>query len=147
MKINHVENLKAILQQLQRAEKQLKTSYKRCQKIGLTRIHNEEELIEFEALTGRFARLIDMLVHKFFRALDSLEFVEGGTLIDVVNRAEKRGIVDSALTIRTLKDIRNEIAHEYLVEKLNRLHQEVYESVPKLLDIIDHSVAYAKRYT
>ena len=145
-KINYLQNLNAVILQLKQAEKHLKISYQRCQEIGLEGSHSEDHLIEFEALTGRFARLVDMLIHKFFRAIDTVELVDVGTLIDTMNRAEKRGLVDSALELRALKDLRNDIAHEYLDKKLTILHKEVYQSVPKLFAIIAHSIAYSQKY-
>lgn len=144
---DHIQNLMEIVQQVASAEKHLKISYKRCKTIGLTGPHTEEELIEFEALTGRFARLVDMLVHKLFRAIDAVELVDTGTLLDAINRAEKRDIIEHSADVRALKDLRNEIAHEYLAEKLTFLHQEVYKSAPKLFVMIDKSIAYAKKYT
>jgi hypothetical protein len=146
IKKDHIQNLMQSVQQILQAEQHLRISYKRCQKIGLEGPHTEESLIEFEALTGRFARLIDMLVHKLFRAVDVVELVDTGTLIDVINRAEKRGMIDSSTQVRALKDIRNDIAHEYLAERLSQLHQEVYHSVPKLFDMIKKSIAYTDRY-
>lgn len=145
-KIDYIANLNAVVSQLKQAEKHLKISYKRCQAIGLQGPHSEEHLIEFEALTGRFARLVDMLIHKYFRAVDTVELVDGGTLIDVINRAEKRGLVVSASDVRVLKDLRNDIAHEYLAEKLTRLHEEVYQAVPKLFKMIGNAVTYAQKY-
>lgn len=143
---SYINNLKAIVQQLQLAEHHLKTSYQRCKKVGLAGPHQEEEMIEFEALTGRFARLVDLLVNKFFRSVDVVEMVDSGTLIDVVNRAEKRGMISSAKEIRLLKDLRNDIAHEYLAEKVTELHKEVYSKVPYLLECVSSSLNYAERY-
>jgi hypothetical protein len=144
-KKNHVQNLIETIQQVMRAENHLRVSYKRCQKIGLQGPHSEEALIEFEALTARFARLVDILVHKLFRAVDAVELVDAGTLIDVINRAEKRGMIDASQEVRALKDLRNDISHEYIAEKLTQLHQEVYHSIPKLSAMIAKSIAYAKK--
>ncbi len=146
-KRNHVKNLIDTLDQLNQAKKHLEISYKRCQKFGLESPQTEENLIEFEALISRFARLVDMLIHKVFRSIDAVELIDGGTLIDVINRAEKRGLIDSASEIRVLKDIRNDIAHEYLTEKLTTLHTEVYKSVPKILDTVKKTKEYAEKYT
>lgn len=145
-KSNHIQNLGKIVKQLKDAEKHLKISYQRCQKMALKEFSDEDYLIEFEALTGRFARWVDMLIHKFFRAIDTVELVDTGTLIDVINRAEKRGLIDSAMEMRSLKDLRNDIAHEYLTEKLTLLQTEVYQSVPKLLSMISAGITYAQKY-
>ncbi len=73
-----------------------------------------------EALSSRYGRFVDILINKLFRAVDRFELMDVGTLIDTLNRAEKRGIV-SAETGRELKELRNMIAHEYdpvIVSKL-----------------------------
>ena len=145
-KTNYLKNLHDVINQLQQAEKHLHISFKRCQKIGLKGPHDEDQLIEFEALTSRFARVVDMLVHKLFRALDVVELVDGGTLIDVINRAEKRGLIDSAHAIRSFKDLRNDIAHEYVTDRLTKLHEEVYHSTTKLLAMVKQSIDYSKKY-
>ena len=72
----------------------------------------EKQLESAEAFTGRFARSVDLLVNKVLRALDRVELKPEGTLLDVVNRAEKRGLVERAEELREMKDVRNMIAHE-----------------------------------
>lgn len=134
------------MQQVSRAENHLRISYKRCQKVGLQGPHREEGLIEFEALTARFTRLVDILVHRLFRAVDAVELVDSGTLIDVINRAEKKGMIETSAEVRALKDLRNDISHEYIAEKLTHLHQEVYHSIPKLFAMLAKSIAYASKY-
>ena len=52
---------------------------------------NENDWDQLEALSGRFARLTDLIVHKLLRALDRYEFEETGALLDAANRAVKRG--------------------------------------------------------
>lgn len=89
-----------------------------------------------EALAGRFARLTDLIIHKLLRALDRYEFEETGSLLDSANRAVKRGFIDSVDTLRDLKDIRNEIVHEYAVDDLSALYQEIYTNVPGLLELL-----------
>ena len=50
-----------------------------------------------ENLTSRFSRTIDLIVNKVFRSIDYVELEDSGTLIDVVNRAEKRELIHSAI--------------------------------------------------
>ena len=49
-----------------------------------------------EAFCSRFARTVDLLVNKALRSLDRGELKPEGTLLDVVNRAEKRGFITRA---------------------------------------------------
>lgn len=137
-------NLHEIIEQLQDAAGHLTTSLQRCSIISL-HITEENALIEFEALTSRFARTVDMLIHKVYRSIDAVEFIEGGTLIDIMNRAEKRNLIDSVQEMRFLKDLRNDIAHEYITDRIQLLHGEVIESVPKLLQLTSRAIEYAKQ--
>jgi hypothetical protein len=142
----HLEHLKEVCESLSKAKGQLEVSYKRCEKIDLSKSLKDDELIEYEALSSRFGRLVDMLIHKFFRALDLVELTEGGTLLDVINRAEKRGLIDHNFDARALKDLRNEIVHDYLLERFNALHKEIYDYVPKIMQICSRCQAYAHKY-
>ncbi len=70
----------------------------------------EADLESVEAFTSRFARSVDLLVNKVLRSLDRVELLPQGTLLDVVNRAEKRGFVTHTAGLREMKDVRNMIA-------------------------------------
>ncbi|MGZ3633563.1 MAG: hypothetical protein ACXU9U_01005 [Parachlamydiaceae bacterium] len=137
-------NLMEVIKELQEAATHLRISLERCTVIGLN-AKDENALIEFEAFTSRFARAVDLLIHKVYRSIDNVEFVEGGTLIDVMNRAEKRKLIDSAREMRLLKDMRNDIAHEYLAERLQLLHEEVLNQAPRLLQLIEKAIDYCQR--
>lgn len=87
-----------------------------------------------EALTARFARLCDFLFQRAFRTLDKIELLDEGTGIDRLNRAEKRGIITSAELWKELRDLRNSIAHEYLIEKSDRVLKEALRHSAELLE-------------
>ncbi|MDR3108480.1 MAG: DUF86 domain-containing protein [Planctomycetaceae bacterium] len=124
----------------------LRRSYERCTDIGIKAAYADDEFDHFENLTSRYARTTDLLVNKVLRSIDVVEFVSGGTLIDVVNRAEQRGFVDSVSEIRGLKDLRNEIAHEYEITDLRDIFSAVLQAVPKLLAISEQVIAYCEKY-
>jgi len=109
-----VENLLETMNLFANALSWLDRSYRLCQEIGIKPVYTDEEFDHFETLTSRYARVTDMLLGKVFRSLDRVEFIQGGTLIDVVNRAHKRNLIESVEQLRHLKDVRNEIAHEYV---------------------------------
>jgi hypothetical protein len=67
-------------------------------------------------------------------------------LIDVVNRAEQRGTIDFVSEIRTIKDLRNEISHEYQTDNLQKLFDVVLQSVPQLPAISERVIDYCKKY-
>lgn len=105
-----------------------------------------EQFNQFENLCSRYARTIDFLVRKFFRCLDDVEFENQGTLIDVVNHTHKRGLFEDIDLIRQIKDIRNEIAHEYLDDGLQSVFTDVLSTTSELIAIGRNSLQYSQRY-
>lgn len=86
------------------------------------------------------------MIRKFFRALDLYEFENSETLIDVVNNAYKRGLFEDIDELRMMKDLRNTIIDEYIEEELPNVFDDVLTYSNKLLDIIDSTLKYAKKY-
>lgn len=105
-----------------------------------------EEFNHFENMCSRYVRTIDFLVRKYFRCLDNIEFENQGTLIDVINNAHKRGLFLDIESIRQIKDIRNEIVHEYLDDALQSVFAEVLKTAPDLLAIGRNTLQYSQRY-
>jgi uncharacterized protein YutE (UPF0331/DUF86 family) len=103
----------------------------------------EEQLESAEAFTGRFARSIDLLVNKVLRSLDRVELKPDGTLLDVINRAQKRGLVAGAEDLREMKDVRNMIAHDYAGAKAAEIFAYCREQKPVVDAICDRVAAYA----
>jgi len=101
-----------------------------------------DDLDQLEALSSRFGRLTDLVMHKVFRAIDRYELEETGSLLDSSNRAVKRGLVDSVDALRDLKDLRNEIVHEYAVDDLTGLHEDIYTTTPTLLHLVTRVSEY-----
>ena len=125
--------------------KRLVYSYHVCNKIKLDSEYSDDEFVAFEAMAARFARTTDILVNKVLRSLDVVEYVEPGTVIDAANNAEKRGI-GNARDIRTLKELRNSIAHEYVAERVVLFFGKVLECTPMLISIVDNVNKYCKKY-
>jgi uncharacterized protein YutE (UPF0331/DUF86 family) len=72
--------------------------------------------------------------------------MNSGSIIDAANGAEKRGIVDSVSKLRDLKDLRNEIAHEYETEDIRLLFSLVLASSSLLFEIADKTEKYCRKY-
>jgi hypothetical protein len=119
---------------VEKAQEVLAYSYRTCEKIGVKDEYTAEEQVEFEALTSRFARLSDLLVQKAWRSLYLAELELDGTVRDRINRAEKKGLIDSADIFIELRLLRNYIAHEYDQTDVVKIYQEVLQQVPVLLD-------------
>lgn len=94
---------------------------------------SEAALARIEAFTSRFARVIDLMSKRVLRAIDRFEMYEAGTLLDVANRAEKRGMIESVDWLRELKDTRNRISHDYAGDRLPEILAYCREELPSLL--------------
>ena len=142
--------LQAILKELQedvktldKLEHNLRESESRCEGIDLAQLKNEDS-IEIEALTSRFERAQDIFVRKILRLID-IASGEEGTIIDVLNRSEKRGIIESAFDFREMRALRNKIAHEYAGYGPSDIARDVMKYVPVLLHAFAKAREFAKR--
>lgn len=134
------------LQILERAKLMLLHSYAACKSIEQKESYSFSELDLFEALTSRFARLNDITIRKMFRLIDRLDAEPEGTTRDSILRAEKKGLIDDADQFGKIREIRNIIAHEYLLEDMSRLYHEVMTGIPILIEVIDRIKNYCQRY-
>lgn len=141
-----LEIIRKEVKSLEKSLKLLQDSYARCQKIDSKPKYSNEELEMFEALTARFSRLSDLLVQKIFRLIDTHELVNDGTLLDRINRAEKREIVPSAKQFKELRLLRNLIAREYEPDEYTRIFNEVLKNTPFLFECVEKTIHYCKRF-
>jgi uncharacterized protein YutE (UPF0331/DUF86 family) len=140
------ELLKEILIGLSDSEKWLKRSYSQCQEIGIKENYSADEFDSFENLTSRFSRAVDFLINKVYRCIDHIELENTGTLIDVVNRAHKRGLIDSVEKLREIKELRNEIVHEYTSKQLKSIFDDVFNNTAMLFDLIENVRVYCEKF-
>ncbi len=124
----------------------LNHSFSEVQKIGLKPEYEVSEFDSYENLCSRFSRMIDFLVRKIFRSIDAVEFENQGTLIDTVNHAHKRGLFEDIDTVRQIKDLRNEIAHEYIDDALQDLFEDIVRLTPLLTEIAETTLKYTRKY-
>ena len=137
--------LKELTEALKRQQFWLQHSFDESIKIELNGVYQVSDFDTLETLTSRFAKSIDFLVRKLWRAIDAAEFESQGTLIDVVNRAHKRGLFDDIDVVQQIKEIRNDVTHEYLNERLKELFADVVKTTPALLDLMQRTIAYCEQ--
>jgi uncharacterized protein YutE (UPF0331/DUF86 family) len=90
---------------------------------------DEEKITYIDQIIYRFSKLQDAVGQKLFRTvllfLD--EDITNKSAIDIFNRLEQLGIIEDYENWKDLRDLRNELAHEYeedeneTAEKLNML--------------------------
>ena len=142
----HLEVLKENLQKLNLSSEWVRKSYEQAVKINIKKDNTLEELEKLEVLASRYARTADMLVNRMLRSIDTLELEDIGTVIDIMNRAEKRGIVESAELLHKIKDLRNSIVHEYQIDEIAKSFGDIIKYSPILLEVIKNVNKYCSRY-
>lgn len=142
----HAAYLAESLAELDRALSHLAYSARTCEHVVfLGSALSEEQLADIEAFTSRFARVVDLVCKRVLRALDEYEMFEPGTLLDVANRAEKRGLIASVDWLREIKDTRNKISHDYAGDRLLEILEYCIKELPELLSTCDRIKSYGWR--
>ena len=110
---------------LQRSLKSLQQSTNKTRQFLQQSQFSFEELESIDSLTSKFSRTSDIYLQKVLRSIWMLLREDTVPLIDLLNRAEKLMIIVSAEELLQMRDIRNQIAHEYLPEVVPELAKEV----------------------
>ncbi|MDR2923924.1 MAG: hypothetical protein LBU85_11375 [Treponema sp.] len=142
----HIDVLRENITVLNKSAEWVRRSYEQTSNIKMNSNYTIEEFDKLENLTSRYARTADMLVNKVMRSIDTVESEDIGTIIDIMNRAEKRGIVSSSEILHTIRDLRNNIAHEYKISEIPRFFSDVIKYTPLLLEIIQNVNTYCEKY-
>lgn len=106
-----------------------------------------DDLDKLDAFRVRFCDLQDSLGNKTFRSILNLEEEQTGSNLDVLNKMEKRGILNSFEEWKQQREIRNLFSHDYPEtdeEKVETLNV-AYENSLKLVGIVDSVIEYMKR--
>jgi uncharacterized protein YutE (UPF0331/DUF86 family) len=138
--------LEQSLRELTSARRHLDFSFRQVTGLPSTLIGaTEQQLESAEAFTGRFARCVDLLVNKVLRSLDRIELHSEGSLLDVIHRAEKRGLITHAQELREMKEVRNMIAHDYAGEKAAEIFAWCREQKPIFDGICERVLGYTRK--
>jgi hypothetical protein len=75
---------------------------------------SEDQLASWEALTSRFARVVDIFLTKYLKLQVKLsDPAFDGSLLDFLNQAEKMGLIKDPMRYLNARKLRNQEAHEY----------------------------------
>ena len=138
------ETLKEAMTRLDLSVKMLEYSLARCKKIGIKTEYALEELDRFESLTARFSRTSDIYTQKVMKGIILILREEANTFIDRANLFEKLNI-SSAEDLKLIRDLRNEISHEYKLNDITEIFEAVIEYSEKLIGLIEKSKAFLVR--
>lgn len=115
----------------------LKLSVYKCNAIGIKESYSFEELESFDSLTSKFNRTSDIFTQKVLRSVWILLHEPFAPFIDMMNNCEKMRILSSADQMIEIRDLRNQIAHEYLPDAIRELVPETLELSASLFENIE----------
>jgi len=122
---------------LQASVATLQLSVHKCQLIGAKKHYTFEELESFDSLTSKFNRTSDIFTQKVLRTTWILLHEPFAPYIDMVNKGEKMFLVRSADQMIEIRDLRNQIAHEYIPKAIRDLVPEVIAQTSLLIKNIE----------
>jgi uncharacterized protein YutE (UPF0331/DUF86 family) len=128
--------------ELKKALDVLQYSFEKCETIKTKKELDLDDLEVFEALSARFARTSDILTQKAVKSLLMLLQEDVQTIIDTSNFLEKLGILDQAEDLTNIRELRNQIAHDYVADNINDLFKDVLMYTPILKDIAASLIQY-----
>ncbi|MCD4682070.1 MAG: hypothetical protein K8R86_02200 [Bacteroidales bacterium] len=123
----------------------LSKSVEKCSSIGIKSEYSFEEMESIDSLTSKFARISDIYTQRIIRGVWALLREPYVPFIDLMNKAEKTEIIVSSESMLQIRDLRNQVAHEYLPEALKDLMQEVIKKYPYLKENINQTKYFLKQ--
>ncbi len=139
------ELLKEELELLKRSIETLKQSIEKCKTIIGKKDYSFEEMESFDSLTSKFGRTSDLYTQKVIRTIWMLLHETFVPFIDLLNKAEKIELIKSADQLLEIRDLRNQITHEYIPEAITELIPDVIENCKTLLDNIHQTMLFVNK--
>lgn len=136
-----------IVDMLNKSLERLKYSYNKAKQfLPYKTDFNNDELEIIESMCSRFARTNDILLQKAFRFLDIYE--HSGYDFSVPQRislAKQRNLIDDEMEFKYIRELRNEVAHNYATDYYIDLFNEIFKYIPKLEEITNRTVDYLNK--
>ncbi len=130
------EQIAETVREIQQACGHLEYSHKKAQGLTADKDKLDEEGLEtWEGFVSRFARVSDLFLQKYLRS-KILQADPGfrGELIDILNKAEKMGLISSTDEWYEIRQLRNFSVHEYAGPKFTMTIQRMLELAPILIE-------------
>jgi hypothetical protein len=133
------------LELLGKAVETLLLSVEKCKLLILKKEYSFEEMESFDSLTSKFGRTSDLYTQKVLRTIWMLLHEPFVPFIDLLNKAEKMSLIKSADQLIEIRDLRNQITHEYIPEAITDLVPEVIENCWTLFENIKQTKQFIKK--
>jgi hypothetical protein len=138
--------LRANREVLDQAVPSFRRSLQKCRSLDLAGPRSFEVEESLDALTSKFARVSDIFTQKVLKSLVLLTREDAPTFLDRMNLCEKLGVISSSEDLIEIRDLRNQIAHEYLSENLTEVYGDCLVLSEKLLAEIQVANPAIERY-
>jgi len=138
--------LRANREVLDQAVPSFSKSLEKCRSLNLAGPRSFEVEESLDALTSKFARVSDIFTQKVLKSLVLLTREDAPTFVDRMNLCEKLGVISSAADLIEIRDLRNQIAHEYLSDNLTEIYGDCLTLSEKLLTEIQIAHPVIERY-
>ena len=138
--------LRANREVLDQALPSFRRSLQKCRSLDLAGPRSFEVEESLDALTSKFARVSDIFTQKVLKSLVLLTREDAPTFVDRMNLCEKLGLISSSADLIEVRDLRNQIAHEYLSENLTEVYGDCLGLSEKLLSEIQVAHPVIERY-
>jgi hypothetical protein len=106
---------------------------------------SDDERETLESLTSRYGRALDFLTQRLLRTIDKIELTDEGSVLDRVNRFKKRGVLRDEINYGLLKDLRNRIVHEYIIDESDSVVKEVLTNSHLIVEMFEKAVDYCSK--
>ncbi|MEX0779896.1 MAG: hypothetical protein WD491_03960 [Balneolales bacterium] len=123
----------------------LQHSLDRCRSIHVKEKYSLKELEKLEALKNRFIRTTNIFLEVFLQLICKIDGEQMGTIVDQINRAEKKQIVNKADDLVELKNLNLDLAQSDFPEDLHVYLNLVKEHAPLLFDYFNGFICYARK--
>lgn len=100
------------------------------------KLMNDSQLEAWDGFASRFARTSDIFLSKYLKArIEYDDPAYEGSFRDLLNRAEKLGIIDDVEIWREIRELRNATVHEYSDSDLQKIFEKFRLYSPRLIDL------------
>lgn len=122
----------------------MRLSVEKAHSIGKKPDYSFEEMETFDSLAAKFGRAADIFTQKVLRSIWILLHENHLPFIDMMNKAEQIRLIDSAEKMIEIRDLRNQIAHEYIPEAIQELIPLVISLTADLEKNIGYTMSFLK---
>jgi len=140
MKLTYKQELERDYLLLQKQLFWLDLSYKEAKKTKLKEKYDFEQYQVFETLSTRYCRSIEFLLQKSFVSLDTYEFKNQFSQIELIQNAANRKIIKNTDEFRDLYSLRIKLLNEYNIDNLTNYFEDLYFNTKLLIVTINKTL-------